>query len=680
MDLNDKLVKLKGVGEVLSNRFKVLNISNIEQLLTYYPRKYNDYSNVVPINRTKPGLTTIKVNILQVKSRRALKGLHITEAIGSDDSGSIYLVWFNQPYRASSLKSDVDYYISGEFGLHRQRMSMINPSVELASNFPINTARIVPIYKETKGLTSVQIRKSVNEALVYLKLIKESLPNWLINDFKLIALRQAIETMHFPTSQEELERAKNRIGFEEVFDLSLASLLNKNEILKEKALSIPINKKLAKEFVDKLPFKLTDEQRVVTWRILQDIEKYIPMNRLLEGDVGTGKTVVGTMAAFMVINSGLQVAFMAPTEILAKQHADTIHEILKSFKLEHKLSLLIGSQSSKQKKEVLRRLNSGDVSFIVGTHSLIQEKVNLKNLGLIIIDEQHRFGVKQRQTLMLKSSHMPHLLSMTATPIPRSLQLTLYGDLDVSIIKKKPYSKLEIDTKIISLNIRSDLYKGLVNNLNNKKQIFVVCPLINDSPELPFRSAEKVYKELSLGVFKNFNVALLHSKLKTEEKEEIMNNFVNKKVDVLVATTIIEVGVNVPNANVMIIESAERFGLAQIHQLRGRVGRDKEQGFCYLLLDDNNNPSVRLRALESTNDGFKLAEMDLKIRGPGAIYGVLQHGHNGPNLKIAKLTDQELIMHAREAANEFINRKENLLQYVQLNERVQRIRAVTNLN
>jgi ATP-dependent DNA helicase RecG len=680
MDLSDKLTVLTGVGDVVARKFATLGINNVEELLTYFPRKYNDFSQVVPINKTKPGSVTIKAKITNASPRRAKHGLHITEAIASDETGSIYLVWFNQPYRASGIKEDAEYYISGEFGLHRQRMSMINPSVEMVNSFPINTARIVPVYKETKGLTSIQIRRAIKPALAYLKLIKESLPEWMLKDFKLMPEIQAIETMHFPISNDELAEAKHRIAFEEVFDLSLAALLNKNELLSEKALSIKFDENLAKEFVKNLPFELTPEQKMVAWQILQDIEKTVPMNRLLEGDVGTGKTVVATMAAYMTMNEGLQVALMAPTELLARQHAETIHKILQPFNLDQKVGLIIGSHKSAQKNQVIEKLNSGEIGFIIGTHSLIQEKVSLKKLGFIIIDEQHRFGVQQRQALMLKAGHMPHLLSMTATPIPRSLQLTLYGDLDVSVIKKKPYTDLAVQTKIVSLNKRTDLYKELIPVLKNKKQIFVVCPLISDSGSLPFRSAEKVFAELSKGVYKDFNVGLLHSRLKTEEKESVMRDFADHKIDVLVATTIIEVGVNIPNASVMIIESAERFGLAQAHQLRGRVGRNHEQGYCYLMLDDNTQPSARLRALETTTDGFKLAELDLKLRGPGVIYGTMQHGHDGLDLKVARLTDQDLIIEARKAATEFISKGENLLQYIQLNKRVERIRSVTNLN
>ena len=346
--------------------------------------------------------------------------------------------------------------------------------------------------------------------------------------------------------------------------------------------------------------------------------------------------------------------------------------------MDNELSLLMGSLSASQKSTAIKRLKSGHVLFIVGTHSLIGEKVNLVKLGLVVIDEQHRFGVKQRQALQAKAGHMPHVLSMTATPIPRTLQLTLYGELDVSIIRHKPYSDLPVITKIVSLNQRTEIYKSMISKLKNKEQIFVVCPLIVHNEGMPFRSAEKVYEEISRGVFKDYKVGLIHSKLKTNEKEKLMKDFLNHKLDVLVATTIVEVGVNVPAATVMIIESAERFGLAQAHQLRGRVGRSSAQGYCYLLLTDNKPPSNRLRALESTTDGFKLAELDLKIRGPGAIYGTYQHGQL--DLRIARLDDMELIRKAKIAAQSFVERGENLIQYKELNDRVDRLRSVTNLN
>jgi ATP-dependent DNA helicase RecG len=621
---------------------------------------------------------TIKAVVKQTKGRYVRRGLHITEAVASDDSGSVRVIWFNQPYRAAAIKHDTEYYISGEFGLSHQRLSIMNPAMELVSDFPVNTARIVPVYKETKGLKSLQIRKVLKELLPVIRKLPETLPAWLMAVEKLVSRAEALETMHFPDSDRNLQAAKRRLGFEEVFGLSLASLLNKYELLREQSLSIAFNQKLAKDFVKHLPFKLTDAQRKVIWQIYLDMQKTQPMNRLVEGDVGSGKTVVATMAAVMAMQEGYQVAFMAPTELLARQHADTIYKLLQPLGMADQLTLLVGSLKPKIKAEAHKRIKDGQVKFMVGTHALIAEKVDMHQLGLIIVDEQHRFGVEQRKKLQAKAGHMPHVLHLTATPIPRSLALTLYGELDISIIDKKPHGRKPILTKICSPNSRKQLYEQIDKELNTGRQMFVVCPLISESESLPVKSAEQVYRELSEGPFKHYKVGLLHGKMKTDEKDKVMQSFLAKKYDILVSTTVIEVGVDVPNATVMLIENAERFGLAQIHQLRGRVGRSAHQGYCFLMQGDSREPSRRLKALESSNDGFKLAELDLELRGPGAIYGTFQHGQL--DLRVAKLTDTKLIAAARQAAQIFIDRGENLLKYQALYERVSKLRAITNLN
>ncbi len=680
MDLNTPLIDIRGVGNALYSKFQILGINTVQDLLTNYPRKYQDYSNVEKIVDLTPGLVTIKGRIESVVSRYSRNRLHITEAVVADDSSKLSLVWFNQPYRANSIVKDSEYYISGEFGLHHQRMSIINPNIELVSDFPVNTARILPIYRETKGLTSVQIRKVIKNLLIYLQDVVESLPAWLIKDYDLYPLAKAIEIIHFPIDSLELKKARERIGFEELFDLSLASALNREQLGHYQAVPIKFDEKLTQELVAKLPFKLTDEQRIAIWQIILDIASDKPMNRLLEGDVGTGKTVAAAVVAAIAANAGFQVALLAPTEILARQHYQTIYQIFNSIGMGNKVGLLTGSMSNSQQKEIKNQIDSSEVDFIIGTHSILGEKINLSRLGLIIIDEQHRFGVKQRQALLNKTDHMPHLLSMTATPIPRSLQLTLFGDLDVSIIKSKPYTKLPIETKIISLNQRSEIYKSFVPKLKNGEQLFIVCPTITDSKVINIRSVEKVYKELSDGVYKDFKVGVLHGKLSSDESEKTMQAFIDNKINVLVATTIIEVGVNIVNATVIAIESPDRFGLAQIHQLRGRVGRNDKQGYCYLLLNENKPPTKRLLALENIYDGFELADLDLELRGPGVIYGTMQHGKIGFDLQIATLTDVPLMLKAKRAADQFILKKEKLLQYVQLNERVKRLRSITTLN
>ena len=451
----------------------------IQDLIDDYPRRYEDYSSIEAINRIKPGFVTIKARIKQVSGKSVRRGMSITEAVASDDTGSVRLLWFNQPYRRQTLKKNTDYFISGDFGLRRQRLSITNPSVELVSNFPLNTARIVPIYKETKGLKSAQIRRLIKAILPLIDVLPETLPAWLISANGLIARSEALRGIHYPDSRQNLDAARHRLGFEEVFQLSLASLLNKYELMTETAVNIDFNERLAKQFVGHLPFNLTDAQRKAIWQIYKDLARTQPMNRLVEGDVGSGKTVVAAMAAVMTMHQHYQVAMMAPTELLARQHAETLHHLLQPLGMDSQLSLLTGSMKTSQKNIVLQKIKTGEVRLIVGTHALIQEKVAMRRLGLVIIDEQHRFGVDQRKLLQAKAGHMPHVLSMTATPIPRSLALTLYGELDISIIDTKPPGRKKIITKLKSPNSRQQLYEAIETQLTAGRQMFVVAPLIN---------------------------------------------------------------------------------------------------------------------------------------------------------------------------------------------------------
>ncbi len=678
MTLHSPLTDVKGVGPEVAKKLATLGLHTVADLINYYPRRYDDYSDIQPISKIKPGMVTIKAKIVQAKGSYARRGLHVTEAVASDETGSVRLVWFNQPYRAAALKSGDDYYISGEFALRKTRLSIMNPSAELVSSFPVNTARIIPVYRETKGLKSGQIRKIIKELVPVIRHISETLPDWLMREQQLMTRAEAIEAIHFPADSSELDSSKLRLGFEEVFQLSLASLLNKYELMHDSAVSIPFDEVLAKEFVSHLPFTLTDAQRRVVWTIYQDMQQTQPMNRMVEGDVGSGKTVVATMAAIMAMKQDFQVALMAPTELLARQHVETIYELLAPLGMSQNVSLLVGGLKASQKKLAYEGISRGAIKFVVGTHALIQEKVDMHRLGLVIIDEQHRFGVDQRKILQAKAGHMPHVLSLTATPIPRTLALTLYGELDISIIDVKPAGRKPIKTKIVSPNSRKQLYETIDSELNAGRQMFVVTPLITESESLKARSAEQVHEELARIAFKHRRVGLLHGKMKSQEKDDVMQRFVRHELDILVSTTVIEVGVNVPNATVMLIENAERFGLAQIHQLRGRVGRSNEQGYCFLMMGDSSEPSRRLRALESSNNGFELAELDLEIRGPGAIYGTMQHGQL--DLRIAKLSDARLIAAAKQAAQKFIDKSENLLQYKELAEQVKRLRSVTNLN
>lgn len=672
------ITQIKGIGSELAKKFALVGVETIGDLIENIPRRYEDYSNITSFDDLMPGMVTIRAVIEQAKGRYVRRGMHITEAVARAGNDSIRLVWFNQPYRAAAIKAGEEYFISGNYELRNNRFAISSPSTELVSSFPVNTARIIPIYRETKGLTGTQIRKAIREVMPLIDSLPETLPDWLIKDRGLISRAQALHALHFPEDQTMLEEARKRLGFEEVFSLTLASLMNKYELLHDAGVSITFDEVLARQFVQHLPFTLTDAQRKVVWHIYQDMVKTQPMNRMVEGDVGSGKTVVATMAALMPMAQGFQVALMAPTELLARQHAETIFKLLTPLDMDARVILLVGGMTSVEKQRAYDHIADGTAQFVIGTHALIQEKVDMHKLGLVVIDEQHRFGVEQRKKLMAKAGHMPHLLSLTATPIPRSLALTLYGELDISIIDVKPAGRLPIITEICSPNSRKQLYATIDTELEQGRQMFVVCPLITESSSLKVNSAEQMYEEFSTRDFKHRRVGLLHGKMKPQEKNDIMEQFSRHELDILVSTTVIEVGVDVPNASIMLIEAADRFGLAQVHQLRGRVGRGSHQGYCYLMMSDSSAPPKRLEALERSSDGFKLAELDLELRGPGAIYGTMQHG--ALDLRVAKLTDVQLIANARASAQAFIDSGEDLIHYKELYERVRSLRAVTNLN
>jgi len=677
MHLSADISGVKGVGPSVTEKLHILGIYTVSDLLSYYPRRYEDYSNVLPITSIKPGKVSIKVTVKQIKGHYVRGGLHITEAAASDESGSVRLTWFNQPYRERSIQPDATYYVSGLFELRSGRLSITNPSMELESSFPLNTARVVPIYRETKGLKSAQIRKFIKAAFDSVNDFPESLPADVIIKYKLISRREALWSKHFPDSMQSIDTANFRLGFEELFEIILASMFARQTIESESGVTIPFKESLAKDFVSNLPFDLTGSQRKAVWQIFQDLKEHKPMNRLLEGDVGSGKTVVAAMAAVMVMATGNQVSFMAPTELLARQHAETLYKLLEPLNMADKVTLLVGGMKTAEKKRAHAHVADGHAQLLVGTHALIQEKVDMKKLALVVVDEQHRFGVNQRKQLLSKAGQAPHMLSMTATPIPRSLALTVFGEVDISILDEKPKNRKPIITKLVNIADTDRIYKKVEEEIEKGRQAFVVCPLIEESDALKAKSAERTYKELKTK-FRKLNVDLLHGKMKAEDKQRIMQAFVDGMTDLLVSTTVIEVGVDVPNATIMLIEAPERFGLAQLHQLRGRVGRSDHQGYCYLMLSDAVSPSRRLRAIEESQDGFKLAQLDLEIRGAGALYGTSQHGEL--DLRIADFTDSKLIAQARTAAKSFIDDPDNLIQYPHIKKRILELQTVVHLN
>ena len=602
--------------------------------------------------------------------------MKVTTATLADDTGKIQAVWFNQPYRAAQLKGGGEFFFSGEFEFSYNRYQLTNPSAEKASDMPVQADKIVPIYRAVAGLKTALVRKILAELRPMATMLPETLPESVVKNEKLVSYSDAIVGMHYPDTRDQTEAARERLVFEELFQLLLASQLNKQENAKLEGWAIPFNQQVVKDFVAELPFALTNAQRIAAWDILQDFQSATPMNRLLQGDVGSGKTVVAGLVARQAAHEGFQTALMAPTEILANQHAATLDRLLSPFGI--RVGLLTGSVKGKSRETLYNAISSGEVDVVVGTHALIQSGVEFHKLGFVVIDEQHRFGVAQRQELLKKSAKMPHLLAMTATPIPRSLALTVYGELDISVLNEKPANRKPIETKIWSPNSRPQLYALIDEQITQGRQAYVICNLIDSNPENDLKSVEAEYRRLRNSVFKHRSIGLLHGKMTPADKDAVMSRFSAGELDILVSTTVVEVGVDVPNATVMLIEDGDRFGLAQLHQLRGRVGRSEHQSYCYIVPSDSKKPSQRLKEIEKSNDGFYLAEVDLKLRGPGEIYGRAQHG--ALNLQVATLGDTKLIARAQAEAKRFVASGENLLHYTQLARQVETYQRLTTLN
>ena len=676
MILSSSIDKVKGVGPKTAEQLHSSGIDTVEDLLVFLPRRYDDFSDVTLISDIKPGKATIKAKCESISTRQVRRGLRLTTATLSDDSGKLQAVWFNQPYRATQLKSDEEFYFSGEFEFKYNRYQLANPSAEKVSDTPVQTDRVLPVYRQIKGLKSQVVRKIINELKPLMTMVPETLPGNVVAGNKLASRSEALLGLHFPKTNSDIELGRRRFAFEELFQLLLASQYNKQANNRLEGWSIPFHQDSVKKFVANLPFELTNSQRLSAWEIIQDFERSTPMNRLLQGDVGSGKTVVAGLAMREAARAGMQSALMAPTEILASQHAETLSRLLEPFGVT--VGLLTGSVKSGARKELLHQIANGGVDIVIGTHALIQDSVEFHQLGFVVIDEQHRFGVNQRQQLLSKSVKMPHLLSMTATPIPRSLALTVYGELDVSVLRDMPKGRKPIETHLWSPNSRAQLYTKIDEQIEQGRQVYIICSLIDDNPENDTKSVQEEYKRLSGSVFKHRNIGLLHGKLKSDEKDQIMSKFSTGELDILISTTVVEVGVDVPNATVMMIENADQFGLSQLHQLRGRVGRSDLQSYCYLMMSDSKKPSQRLREIEKSNDGFYLAEVDLRLRGPGEIYGKAQHG--ALNLQVASLADTKLISEAQSAARDFVESGDDLVQYKQLADQVRYYQRLTTLN
>ncbi|ABY93027.1 MAG: ATP-dependent DNA helicase RecG [Thermoanaerobacter sp.] len=663
MPLNLDIQYVKGVGPKRAKLLKKLGINTVEDLLFYFPKDYENRSDILKIEDLKVGeKQTFRGYIAGSPREIKTSKVIITKVPVKDGTGVVELVWYNQPYIKNNFKIGEEYIINGKLQFKYGQLIVENPVLEKSEDFKLNTGRIVPIYGLTEGLTQNAIRKIMFNALHdYVQEVEEFFDEEFLSEKGLMDIKNALININFPQNEAYLEQAKYRFKYQELFLLQMALFLMKRSVKEKKG--IKFEQADLKPFLMGLPFKLTLAQIKVLKEIIADMNSHKVMNRLVQGDVGSGKTVVAACSMYIAVKNGYQVAMMAPTEILAKQHYYTLKELFRNTDI--KIGLLSGSISPSNKKEVLEKIKNGDYDIVVGTHALIEDNVIFNNLGLCITDEQHRFGVRQRALLTQKGEN-PDVLVMTATPIPRTFALILYGDLDISIIDQLPPGRKKVKTYVISSSVREKAYEFAMKEVKKGRQVYVVCPLIEESDKINAMSAEIVYREIYKDAFKEAKVGLLHGKMADSDKEKVMEEFVNGKIDILVSTTVIEVGVNVPNATVMIVENAERFGLAQLHQLRGRVGRSEFQSYCILISYSNSDiAKKRLGVLAQTSDGFKIAEKDLEIRGPGEFLGLRQHGL--PEFKIANIfEDIDVLERVQKDVEELLEKDPKLENYPKL--------------
>lgn len=645
---------LKGVGPMRSEELARLGIRILEDILYYLPARYEDRSNFTPIKNLKIGeRQTVKGSIVTLGGRITKSGLPIFQIAVTDGTGFIHAVWFNQPYLKDYFRKAQDVVFYGKVELH-DKIQLTQPEYEILKgddSDSINIGRIVPIYSTTARLSQRYLRSLTFAAISeYINLLREILPTYLRARHRLVDIRYAIRNIHFPPAFDSLEKSYRRIVFEEFFMLQLALAIKRKGLkAKDDAYEHKVEGGLMDSFRKALPFELTEAQKNAIADIERDMSSGRPMTRLLEGDVGSGKTVVAAHAMVLTVQNGLQAVIMAPTEVLARQHFINLSELLMPLGIN--IALLIGGIDPKIKKRIYSDIKEGKVDIIVGTHAIIQEAVEFKKLGLAVIDEQHKFGVMQRSILKQKG-YSPHILVMTATPIPRTLALTVYGDLDISIIRELPKGRKLIATYWIEEAKRLEVYFFIKEELDKGRQAYVICPLIEkgQGPRGKGQGVVEMFEKLKNEIFVNYEVGLLHGRMSSKEKEKVMKDFKSGKINLLVSTIVIEVGIDIANASVMLIEDADRFGLAQLHQLRGRVGRGEHESYCILLADPKTDEAVeRLKAIETTTDGFQIAEADLNIRGPGEFFGTRQHGL--PEIRFGNiLKDFDIMEMARKEA------------------------------
>ena len=684
-DLNTPIKNLPRIGEKYAKALKKLDILTVRDLLFHFPFRYDDYSQKfsikdIPLEQD----ITIEGKVTDIKTTRTWKRkIFLTEAIITDDSGSIKVIWFNQPYISDTLKIRKSVRISGKATTDKNKLFFSNPAYELASRVPTNTGRLVPVYPETGGVTSRWLRWQIQMLLKLNLKLTDSLPSDLLEKLNLPLLEKAVQQIHFPNDLDRAVISQKRFAFEEMFLIQLKTLQVKSSWKKEKAVDIEFDEELVKNFIDSLPFKLTNAQKKSSFQISKDLGENRPMNRLLNGDVGSGKTIVAAMASLQTMEAGYQVVIMAPTEVLARQHFENLSKLFAGYNFNVALltnSYKILASDNTTRPNLLKKIQSGEINLVIGTHALIQKDVRFKNLALIVVDEQHRFGVAQRAYLQQEIStindgikdKVPHFLTMTATPIPRTLALAFFGNLDISILDEMPAKRKKIITEIVNSKKRGLTYEFIRKEIKNGRQIFVILPLVEESKVLTeIKAATEEHKRLSEKIFSDLRLGLLHGRLKSGEKENVMKDFKDKKIDILVSTAVVEVGIDIPNATVMLIEDADRFGLSQLHQFRGRVGRAEHQSYCFLFTSsDSSKTKARLKALVESENGFKIAEKDLELRGPGEFFGTRQSGI--PDIAMENITNVKLIQVAREEAQNIIKSDPELKKHPQLAEALQK--------
>lgn len=695
MNIFHSVIKINGIGATLSKKLKKMGIETIHDLLYYFPFRHEDWSRVKPITELQDGdNVTVRGRIEVIANKRSFRTKKtVTEAVISENDERMKVVWFNQPFIIKNLHAGDEVFLSGKVTFDYVGMKMVSPVYEKASVAAIHTARIVPIYPLTQGVTAKQIRHTIELALSQIGELPDWIPEYILDKYDLVSITGALRGIHFPENFTELGVTEKRLKFDELFLLQLRAEKLRLALRESPASEIKFQEEKTRDFVQRLSFTLTKKQKISAWEILRDLERSVPMNRLLMGDVGSGKTVVAAIAAHSALVNDYSVAVMAPTEILAEQHFKSFAKLFSHTNFVIGIltntgarTVSSGGESEKiTKKKFAEQLRTGEIQFVVGTHALLFGDLKFARLGLVVVDEQHRFGVGQRKKLreLNSGSLMPHFLSMTATPIPRSLALTIYGDLDISILDEMPPGRKPVMTRVVEESARSRAYDFIRAEVKKGRQVFVICPLVeavektggeekvvekevdkfglglmgaSGGDDLERKSVMAEYEKLSKEIFSDLKVGFLHGRLKGVEKQAVMESFVRNEIQILVSTSVVEVGVDIPNATVMMIEDAERFGLAQLHQFRGRVGRGVDASYCLLFSKSRaENATRRLKFFSENTNGFRVAEYDLGERGPGEVYGRVQSGLM--NLRLASLMDTEIIRMAREAARGFDFRK-----------------------